>query len=177
MKSLSGVWLCDPMDCNTPGFPAHHQLLKLAETHGHRVGDAIQTSHPLSSSSSTFALSQHQGLFKTSQFFALCGQSIGVPASTSVLPMNIQDWFPLRWTGQISLKSKGLSRVFSNTTVQKHQFFCTQLSSTVKLSHPYMTTGKTIALTRWTFVGKVIFLLFNMLSRLVIAFFQGASIF
>ena len=70
----------------------------------------------------------------------------------------------------ISLQSKGLSRVFSNTTVQKYQFFGAQLSFTVQLSHPYMTTGKTIALTRWTFVGKVICLLFNMLSRLVKTF-------
>ena len=84
--------------------------------------------------------------------------------------MNTQDWFPLGWTGWISLQSKGLSRVFSNTTIQKHQFFGTQPSSQSKLSHPYMTTGKTIALTRRTFVGKVMSLLFNMLSRLVIAF-------
>ena len=85
------------------------------------------------------------------------------------LPVNIQDWFPLGLTGWISLQSKGLSRVFSNTTVQKHQFFGTQLSSQSN-SHPYMTTGKTIALTRQTFVGKVMSLLLNMLSRLVIAF-------
>ena len=83
--------------------------------------------------------------------------------------MNTQDWSPLEWTGWISLQSKGLSRVFSNTTVQKHQFFGAQLSS-VQLSHPYITTGKTIALTRWTFVGKVMSLFFNMLSRLVITF-------
>ena len=68
------------------------------------------------------------GSFQVSQFFASDGQSIGVPASTSVLPMNIQDWFPWGWTGWISLQSKGLSRVFSNTTVQKHLFFCDQLS-------------------------------------------------
>ena len=85
------------------------------------------------------------------------------------LPMNIQYWFLLRLTGWISLQSKGLWRVFSNTTVQKHQFFGAQLSLWVQLSHPYMTTGKTIALTRRTFVGKVMSLLFNMLSRLVIA--------
>ena len=96
-----------------------------------------------------------------SQFFASGGQSIGASASASVLPMNIQDWLPLGWTGWITLQSKGLSRVF-----KKHQFFSTQLS----FSHPYMTTGQTIALTRQTFVGKVMPLLFNMLSRLVIAF-------
>ena len=84
--------------------------------------------------------------------------------------MNIQDWSPLGWTGWISLQSKGLSRVFSNTTVQKHQFFHAQLSFLVQLSHPFRTIGKTIALTRRTFVGKVMSLLFNMLSRLVIAF-------
>ena len=82
--------------------------------------------------------------------------------------MNIQDWFPLGWAGWISLQSKGLSRVFSITTVQKHQFLGTRF--VVQLSHPYMTTGITIALTRWTFVGKVISLLFNTLSRLVITF-------
>ena len=109
------------------------------------------------------------GSFQMSQFSTSGGQSIGVSASTSVLPMNIQDWFPLGWTGWISLQSKGLSRVFSNTTVQKHQFFSTQLSL-VQLSHSCMTTGKTIALIRWTFVGKVMSLLFNMPSRLVITF-------
>ena len=105
-----------------------------------------------------------------SHLFSSGGQSIGVSASTSVPPMNIQDWFPLGWTGWISLQSKGLSRVFSNTTVRKHQFFSAQLFFTVQLSHPYMTAGKTIALTRWTFVDKVMSLLFNMLSRLVITF-------
>ena len=69
------------------------------------------------------------GFFPMNQLFASGGQSIGASASASVLPMNIQDWFPLGWTGLISLQSKGLSRVFCNTTVQKHQFFCAQLSS------------------------------------------------
>ena len=110
------------------------------------------------------------GSFPVSQFFASGGQSIGVSASASVLPMNIQDWFPLGLTGWISLHSKGLSRVFSNTTAQKYQFFRLSAFFIVQLSHPYMTTGKTTALTRRTFVGKVMSLLFNMLSRLVIAF-------
>ena len=121
--------LCDPMNCSTPGLPVHHQLLELTQTHVHWVGDAIQPSHPLSSPfSPAFNLSQHRGLFQTSQFFASGGPSIGVSASTSVLPMNTQDWSPLGWTGWISLQSKGLSRVFSNTTVQKQQFFGAQLS-------------------------------------------------
>ena len=109
--------------------------------------------------------------FPMSQLFAWGGQRIEVSASASVLPMNAQDWSPLGWAGWISLKSKGLSRVFSNTTVQKHQFFGAQLSLfIIQLSHPYMTTGKTVALTRWTFVGKVMSLLLNILSRLVITF-------
>ena len=121
---------------------------------------------PFSSCPQSFPASES---FPMSQLFASGGQSTGVWVSTSVLPMNTQDCSPLGWTGWISLQSKGLSRVFSNTRVQKHQFFSAQLSS-VQLSHPYMTTGKTIALTRWTFVGKVMSLLFNMLSRLVITF-------
>ena len=107
------------------------------------------------------------GSFQMSQLVAPGGQSIGVSASTSVVSMNTQDWSPLGWTGWISLLSMGLSRVFSNTKVsilQHSAFFI------VQLSHPYMTTGKTITLTRWTFVGKVMSLLFNLLSRLVITF-------
>ena len=110
------------------------------------------------------------GSFPMSQFFISAGQSIGDSTSTLVLPMKIQDWFPLGWTGWISLQSKGLLRVFSNITVQKHQFFGAQLFFIVQLSHPCMTTEKTKALKKWTFVGKVMSLLFNMLSRLVITF-------
>ena len=109
------------------------------------------------------------GSFQMSQLFAWGGQSIGVSAPTSVLPMNTQDWFPLGWTGWISLQSKGLSRGFSNTTVQKHSLWHSAFFI-VQLAHPYMTTGKAIALTRQTFVGKVMSLLLNMLSRLVITF-------
>ena len=108
--------------------------------------------------------------FPMSPLFASGGQSIGTSASSSVLPMNIQGWFPLGLTGWVSLQSKGLLRVFSNTTVWKYQFFSSQPSLWSKLSHPYMTTGKTIALTIWTFVSKVMSLLFNTLSRFVIAF-------
>ena len=93
--------LVDPMDCSTPGLPVHHQLPELTQTHVHWVSDAIQPSHPLlSPSPPAFNLSQHQG--QMSQFSASGGQSIGVSASTSVLPMNTQDWSPLRWTGWIS---------------------------------------------------------------------------
>ena len=117
------------MDCSRPGFPVHHLLLEPTQTHVCCVSDAIQPSHPRSSlSPPDFKLSQHQGLFNC-LFFASGGQSIGVSVSASALPMNIWDWFPLGWTGWISLQSKGLSRVFSNTTVQKYQFFGAQLSS------------------------------------------------
>ena len=122
VQSLSCVKLFET-PC-MPGLPVHHQLIELTQTQVYWVGDAIQPSYPLSSPSSpALNLSQHQGLFKSG------GQNIGVSASTSVLRMNIQDWFPLGWTGWISLQSRGLSRVFSNTTIQKHQFFGAQLSS------------------------------------------------
>ena len=91
--------------------------------------------------------------FQMSQFFASGGQTTGVSALTSVLPKNTQNWFPLGWTGWISLQSEGLSRVFSNTSLKASILHCSAFF-TVQLSHPYMTTGKTIALTRRTFVGK-----------------------
>ena len=120
--------LWDLMGCSTPGLPVHHQLPEFTQTLVHRVSDAIQPSHPLLSPfPPAFNHSQHHRL-QMSQFLASDGQSTGVSTSASVLPENIQDWFPLGWTGWISLQSKGLSRVFSNTTVQKHQFFSTQLS-------------------------------------------------
>ena len=116
---------------------------------------------PFSSCPQCFPVS---GSFQMSQLSTSGGQSIGVSASASVPLMNTQDWSPLGWTGWISLQSEGLSRVFSNTTVQKYQFFSAQIFFILQLSHPYMTTGKTIALTRRTFVGKIMSLLFNMLS-------------
>ena len=121
--------LCDPMDCSTPGFPVLYHLPELAQTHVHWDGDTIQPSLPLfSPSPPAFNLSQHQRSFPIGQFFVSGGQSIGVSASASVLPMNIQYSFPLGLTGWISLQSKDLSRVFSNITIQKHQFFGVQPS-------------------------------------------------
>ena len=127
--------LCDPMNCSTPSFPVHHQLQELAQTHVHRVHPCPSNSwyHPTISSSvvpfsSCLQSFPASGSFPMSQFFASGGQSIGASVSASVLPMNIQDWFPLGWTGWISLQSKGLSRVFSNTTLQNHQFFGAQFS-------------------------------------------------
>ena len=119
--------LCDPMNCSMPGLPVHHQLPEPTQTHVHHVSDPIQPSHPLSSCSPTFNLSQHQGLSNES---VLC---IRWPKfwsfSFSISPSNERSGrFPLGWTGLISLLSKGRSRVFSNTTVQKHQFFGAQPS-------------------------------------------------
>ena len=111
--------LCNSMDCSTPGFPVYHQLLELAQTHVHReFAHSCQWWHPTISSSvvpfsSCLQYFPASGSFWKSQLFAWGGQSIGVSASASVLPMNIQDWFPLGLTGLISLQSKGLSRVFS----------------------------------------------------------------
>ena len=109
------------------------------------------------------------GSFPMSQLFAWGGQNIGVSASASVLPMNTQDWFPLRWSGCISLQSKGLKSLLQHHS-SKASIFQRLAFFTVQLSHPYMTTGKTITLSRQTFVGNVMSLLFNMLSRLVITF-------
>ena len=161
---------CNPMDCSTPGFPVHHQFLELAQSHVHWVHDAIQPYHPLSSPSPpAFNLSQHQSLL--SQFFESGGQSIGVSALTSVLPMNIQDWFPwelMVWSPhppvQGTLKSL-LQHHSSKASILWHSAFFI-----IQVSHPYVTTGKTIAFTRWTFAGKEMSLPFSMLSRMVIAF-------
>ena len=126
---------------------------------------------PLSSYFQSFPAS---GSFPRSQFFTWGGQSIGVSASASVLPMNIQDWFPLGLNGLISLLSKGLLRVFSSTTVQRHQFFSAQPFYCPALTsvHDYW---KNHTVTRQTFVGKVMSLLFNMLSRSLIAFISRSK--
>ena len=131
--------LRDPID-STPGLPAHHQLPEFTQTHVHWVGDDIQPSSP-----TVIPFSSHLqsfpalGAFPMSHFFASGGQSIGASASVSVLPMNIQDWFPLGWTGYISLQSKGCSTVFSNTTAQNinSSVFSFLYSPTLKFIHDY----------------------------------------
>ena len=140
VQPLSGVWLWDPMDCSMPDFPVLHHLPKFAQTH-------VQLRpwcHPTISSSVTPFSSCLQyfpasGSFPMSQLFISGGQSIGTSASASVLPMNIQGWFPLGLTGLISLLSKGLSRVFSSTTTWKYQFFGAQpsLLATLTYIHDY----------------------------------------
>ena len=125
----SGPTVCDPNDRGTPGLPVHHLLRGVYSNSGPSSWWCYPTISycvlPFSSRLQSFPASAS---FQMSQLFASGGQSIGVLASTSVLPMNIQDWFPLGWTGWISLQSNRLSRVSSNTTVQKHQFFGAQLS-------------------------------------------------
>ena len=117
--------LCDPMNRSTSGLPVHHHLPEFTQTHVHRVSDAIQPSHPLSSPSPPAPNPSASESFPVSQLFAWGGQSPGVSALASFLPKKSQGWSPSEWTGWISLESKGLSRIFSNTTVQKHQFFST----------------------------------------------------
>ena len=158
------------MNRNTPGLPVHHQLLELVQTHVHRVGDAIQPSHPLwSPSPPAFNLSQHQGLLHES---FLC---IRWPKywsfSFNISPSNEHSGlisFGMNWLDllavQRTLKSL-LQHHSSKVSILWHSAFFM-----VQHSHPNMTTGKTIALTTWTFVDKVTSLLYNMLSRFVTAF-------
>ena len=150
---------------NTPGLPVHHQLPGFTQTHVHWGSDAIQPSHPLlSPSPPAFNLSRNR-IFSMSQFFTLGDQSIRVSASAPVLPMDIQDWFSLGWTGWISLPSKWLSRAFPNHG-SKASILWPSAFFIILLSHPYMTTGKTIPLTRQTFVGKVMSTLIRCLGWL-----------
>ena len=121
----SSLLLCNPMDCSTPSFPALGHFPELAQTHVHWVDDAIHPTIPssvirFSSCLLSFPASES---FQMSWLFTSGGQSIEASDSASVLPVNIQDWFPFGLTGLISFQSRGLSRVFCNTTVQKHQFF------------------------------------------------------
>ena len=162
--------LSDPMNCSTPGLPVHHQLSEFTQIHVHWVSDAIQPSHPLLSPSPPAPNpSQHQSLFQW------VNSSHEVPKywsfSFSIIPSKEHprlisfrmDWLHLLAV-QGTLKSL-LQHHSSKASILWHSAFFT-----VQLSHPYMTTGKTIALTRWTLVGKLMSLLLNMLSRLVITF-------
>ena len=159
--------LCDPMGCSTPALPVHHQLLRFTQTHVHQVGDAIQPSHPLSSlSPPAFNLSQHQGLFKwVSSLHQYWSFSFSIsPSNEYSGPISFRmDWLNL-------LAVQGTLKSLLQHHSSKASILCYLAFFIVQLSYPYKTTGKTIALTRWTFFGKVMCLLFNKLSRLVITF-------
>ena len=161
--------LCNHMDCSTPGFPVHHQLPELIQTQVHWVGDAIQQSHPLSSPSPpAFNIAQHQGLFQSVLHIRWPNYwsfsfSISSSDEYSELTSFRIDWFDLLAV-QGTLKSL-LQHCSSKASILWHSAF-----SLVQLSHPYMNNGRILALIRWTFVIKVMSLLFNMPSRLAIAF-------
>ena len=154
--ALSCSTVCDPMDCSMPGFPVHQKLLELAQTHVHQVSDAIQPSHPLSSPSSpAFNLSQHKGLFKWVS---------SLHQVDKVLELSFSIRSSNEYSGLISFRMDWLNLLALQGTLksllQHHRSKASILRCSaffiVQLSHPYMTTGKTIALIRWTFVGKVV---------------------
>ena len=155
------------MNWSKPGLPAHHKLSQFTQTRVHRVGDAFQPSHPLlSPSPPDLNLSHHQGLFEwvssSHQVAKVLGFSISPSNEHPGLTSFRMDWLDL--LAVQGTQESSPTPQFKSINYQHSAFF------TVQLSHPYMTTGKTIALTRWTFVGKVMSLLFNMLSRLAITF-------
>ena len=197
------LWL---RDCSTPSLPVHHQLPELAQTHIHRVSDAVQLSHPqLSPSPPAFNLSQHQGLFHWVSNAIQLSHPLLSPSSAlniyhhqglfqwissllqvaKVLEFQLQHSPSNEYSGLICFRIDWFDLlVFQGTLKSLLQHHSSKASIlwlsaffTVQLSHPYMTTGKTTALHRWTFVGKVMSLLFNVLPRLVLAFFQETRIF
>ena len=167
--------LCNPVDCSTPDLPVHHQLLEFTQTHVHWLGDAIHPSHPLSSPSPpTLNLSQHQGLFQwVSSLYQVAKYW---SFSFNISPSNEYSGlisFRMDWLDLLAVQGPLKSLVqhhSSKASILWHSYFFL-----VQLSHPYMNTGKTIALTRRTFVDKVMSLLLNMLSRLVITFLPRST--
>ena len=171
VQSLRRIQLfVTPMDHSTPGFPVHHQLLEFAQTHVHRVGDAIQPSHSLSSPSPLALIPPSIKVFSNESTLRMRWPKYW-SFSFSISPSNEhpglisfrRDWLDL-------LAVQGILKSLLQHQSSKASILWCSAFFTVQLSHPYMTTGKTIALTRWTFVGKVMSLLFNILSRFVIAF-------
>ena len=162
--------LCNPMNRSTPGLPVHHQLPELTQTHVHWVSDAIQPSHPLSSSSPPTPVPPSIRVFSNESTLHMRWPKYG-NFSFSIIPSKEIPGlisFRMDWLDLLAVQGtlKGLLQHHSSkaSILRCSAFF------TVQLSHPYMTTGKTIALTRGTFVGKVMSLLLNMLSRLLITF-------
>ena len=162
--------LCDPMNCSTPGGPVHHQLPEFTQTHVHQVADAIQPSHPLSSPlllppipPSIMGFSNESTLLIRWPKYWSFSFSISPSSEHPGLISFRMDWLDL-------LAVQGTLKSLLQHHSSKASILWLSVFFTVQLSHPYMTTGKTIALIRWTFVGKVLSLLFNMLSKLVITF-------
>ena len=162
--------VCNPMNHSTPGLSVHHQLQETTQTYVHWAGDAIQPSHPLSSPSPpAHNLSQHQDLFKWISSSHQVAKVLGFQLQYQAFQWTPRtDPFKMDWLDLLAVQGtlKSLLQHHSSkaSVLQRSAFFIFQLS------HPYMTTGKTIALTRWTFAGKAMSLLFNMLSRLFITF-------
>ena len=163
------------MNHSIPGLPVHHQLPEFTQTHVHQVSDAIQPSYPLSSPSSPAPNpSQHQGLFQ----WVNSSHEVAKVSEFQLQHQSVQ-WTPglisfrMDWLGLIAVQGT-LKSLFQHHS-SKASILWRSAFFTLQLSHPYMTTGKTIALTRWTLVGKVMSLLFNMLSRLVITFFPRSK--
>ena len=177
VQSLSCVWLfATPWTAATPGLPVHHQLLEFTQTHLHWVGDAIQPSHPLSSPSPPAYIFPSIRVFSSESALPIrwpkywsFSFNLSLSNEYSGLISFRMDWFALLAV-QRTLRSLLQQHSLKASILQCSAFFI------VQLSHPYMTTGKTIPLTRWNFVGKIMSLLFNMLPRLVITFLQGASV-
>ena len=166
--------LCDPINCSTPRLPVHHQLPEFTQTHEHRVGDAIQPSHLLPSPSPPAPIPPSIRVFSNESTLRMRWPKCW-SFSFSIIPSK-------EHPGLISFRMDGLDLLAVQGTLksllQHHSSKASLLQCsaffTVQLSHPYMTSGKTIALTRWIFVGKVMSLLLNMLSRLVITFLGKA---
>ena len=158
-----------PHNCRMPGFPVHHQHAEFTQIHVHESvmpSNHLILCHTLLLPPSIFPSIR---VFSNQSILSIRWPKYWSFSFTPVLKMNIQNWFPLGWTGWTSLLSKGLKSFLQHHS-SKASFFWHSAFFIVQLSHPYMTTGKTITLTRWTFVSKVMSLLFNMLSQLVTTF-------
>ena len=172
-QSCPTLW--DPMDCRTPGLPVHHQVLELAQSHVHRVSDVVQSSHPLSYPSPPIFNFPSIRVFSNESVLCIRWPKYG-SFSFSVSPSNEYSGlisFRMDWLDLLAVQGifkSLLQHHSSKASVFQYSAFCI-----VQLSHPYVTTGKTIPLTRWTFAGKVMSLLSSMLSRLVIAFLQRSK--
>ena len=167
--------LCDPMNCSTPGLPVHHHLPEFTQTHVHRVGDAIQSSHPLLSPSPPAPIPPSIRVFSNESTLHMRWPKYW-SFSFSIIPSKGIPGLIFRMDWLDDLAVQGTLKSLLQHQSSKVSILRCSAFFTVQLSHPYMTTGKTIALTRWIFVGKVMSLLLNMLSRMVINF-QGVSVF